>query len=103
MVSRSCYLSISFQKSYPVIIFNISFVNVIMIPPARVRNPLARCDGSWLLRDSPTCMMPSPSSIRPIALIRLKIKFERLFTTDIGSPAAKHVLQNMVPAMTRTI
>ena len=30
---------------YPVIRLRISFVNVITTPPARVRNPLERCDG----------------------------------------------------------
>ena len=33
---------------YPVIRLRISFVNVITTPPARVRNPLESCDGSWV-------------------------------------------------------
>ena len=37
----------------PVIRFRISLANVIMIPPANVRNPLARWLGSWLLRLRP--------------------------------------------------
>ena len=83
---------------YPTMMSRISLVNVITIPPARVRNPFALCDGSWDLSDSPTCMMPSPSSIIPIALIRLKMNVDRLFTTVIESSAAK---QNLCPSTNR--
>lgn len=88
---------------YPVISVRISLVNVIITPPARVRNPFARCEGSWLLRERPTCMMPRPSRIRPIALIRLKMKSDRLFTTVIGFPAAKQQVANTVQVSTAAI
>lgn len=78
-------------SSYPTIIFRISFVKVMIMPPARVRNPFTLCDGSWLLRDRPTCTMPNPSRIMPIALIRLNIKVDRLLTTEIGSPVANAI------------
>ncbi len=86
--------------SHPVIMVRISFVNVMIIPPARVRNPLALCDGSCDFSDRPTCMIPSPRRISPMARIRLKMKFDRLFTTDSGSPAAKHVPVITVPIIT---
>lgn len=81
--------SIIYFYDYPVIRFNISLAKVIIIPPARVQNPLALCDGSCDFNDSPTCTIPNPSSIIPIARIKPKIKLDKLFTTLIGSPAAK--------------
>ncbi len=65
---------------------------VMTMPPANVRNPLARCAGSWLFSDRPTCTMPKPSSIMPIARIRLKMKVERLFTALRGSSCAANAV-----------
>ena len=70
----------------------ISFAKVITTPPASVRKPFALWDGSWDFSDKPTCTMPKPSIIIPTALIRPKIKFDRLFTTAIGALAAKAVV-----------
>ncbi len=61
-------------------------VKVMMMPPARVRKPLERWLGSWDCKESPTCTMPQPSRIRPMARIRLKMNSLRLFTTVSGSP-----------------
>ena len=66
----------------------ISFAKVMMIPPASVRNPFALWLGSWLFKDRPTCTIPNPSRIRPMARIREKINVDRLLTTVSGSPAA---------------
>ena len=61
-------------------------------------NNHAACKGQKAVRplgrvvdfnDKPTCTMPKPSIIIPTALIRPKIKFDRLLTTAIGSLAAK--------------
>ena len=78
--------AISFH--YPTIISSISFAKVIITPPARVRKPLALCDGSCDFRDNPICTIPKPSSIRPIALIKLNMNVDRLFITVNGSCAA---------------
>ena len=80
-------MSEHYQIGEPVIIVRISFVKVMMIPPARVRKPLALCDGSWDLSERPTCTIPKPSRIMPMALIRPKINWLRLFTTVSGSVA----------------
>ena len=56
--------------------FSISLANVMMMPPARVKNPLARCDGSWLLSDNPTCTMPKASRMMPMARIRPKMNLK---------------------------
>lgn len=61
-------------------------VKVMMMPPARVRKPLERWLGSWDWRDRPTCTMPQPNRIRPMARIKLKMNSLRLFTTVRGSP-----------------
>ena len=66
--------------------------NVIITPPASVRNPFALWLGSWLFKDRPTCTTPNPSKIKPIARIREKIKVDRLLITDNGSPAANAVV-----------
>lgn len=83
--------------------FRISLVKVMIIPPARVRKPLALCDGSWDLSDIPTCTIPNPSSIRPMALMRLKIKVDRLLTVLIGSPAANAVTAPIVAEQTSAL
>ena len=63
-------------------------------PPAKVRNPCERWEGSWLWKDRPTCTTPQPSKIIPMARIREKMNVERLFTTPRGSlPAAKAVVE----------
>ena len=51
-------------------------------------DPFALWLGSWLFRDRPTCTIPNPSRIRPMARIREKINVDRLLTTVSGSPAA---------------
>jgi hypothetical protein len=56
----------------PVIRFKISLAKVMIIPPAKVRKPFALCDGSCDLSDKPTCTIPKPSRISPIALIKPK-------------------------------
>ena len=56
----------------PVMRVRISRVKVMTIPPAMVSIPLARWEGSWLLRDRPSWRMPKPSRIRPMARIREK-------------------------------
>ena len=61
--------------SYPAINVRISFANVMITPPASVRNPFARCDGSWDFKDSPICTIPKPSRIIPMARISPKINF----------------------------
>lgn len=71
----------------------ISFANVMITPPARVKKPLARWEGSWDFSDRPICTIPKPSRIRPMARIRPKMKSLRLFTTVMGSFAAKAVVQ----------
>ncbi len=43
---------------------------------------------SWDWMDIPTWTMPQPSTITPTALMMEKIKSERLFTMDSGSPLA---------------
>ena len=96
------YYAISKSTIYPVIRFRISFVKVIIIPPANVRNPFALWDGSWDFRDKPTCTIPKPSRIKPMALIKLKIKLDRLFTTVSGSSAARQVPTNTVATNTST-
>ena len=53
---------------------------------------LARCVGSCDFRLIPTCTTPNPKIIIPTALIKPKIKLDRLFTTLIGSSAAKTLL-----------
>jgi hypothetical protein len=55
-------LQSNFCEYYPVIKVKISLAKVIITPPARVRNPLALWDGSWLFRDKPICTIPKPSS-----------------------------------------
>jgi len=60
-------------------------VNVIMMPPASVKKPFARCDGSCDFSDIPTCTIPKPSIISPIARISPNIKSLKLFTTPTGS------------------
>ena len=74
--------------SYPVIRFSISFANVMITPPARVRKPLARCDGSWDFSERPICTMPNPRSISPMARISANMNVDRLFITASGSLAA---------------
>ena len=71
---------------------SISFAKVMITPPARVKKPFARCDGSCDFRDKPTCTIPKPRIIKPIARIKPKIKVERLLITESGSPAAKAVM-----------
>ncbi len=66
----------------------------------QIKNLLGKCDynavrkgqetvgslaGAWLLRERPTCTMPKPSIIRPIARISPKINVDRLLTTLSGS------------------
>jgi len=75
-------------STYPTIISSISFAKVIITPPARVRKPLALCDGSCDFRDNPICTIPNPRRISPIALIRLNMNVDRLFITVSGSCAA---------------
>ena len=58
-------------------ISKISFANVMTTPPARVRKPLARWDGSWLLSDMPTCTTPKPSRMSPTLLMSPKMNVER--------------------------
>ena len=41
------------RRFQPVISVRISLVNVMTMPPATVRMPFARCDGSCDLRDRP--------------------------------------------------
>ena len=60
----------------------ISFAKAMITPPARVRKPLALCDGSCDLSERPICTTPKPVRIRPIARIKPKIKVERLLTAD---------------------
>ena len=62
-------------------------------PPAKVRNPCERWEGSWLWKERPTCTTPQPKRIRPMARIREKMNVERLFTTPSGSLAAKAVVE----------
>ena len=62
---------------------------VITSPPAKVRKPCERWEGSWLWKERPTCTTPQPKRMRPMARIREKIKSDRLFTTPNGSLAAK--------------
>lgn len=97
------YSSLSAAVFYPTIRFNISFAKVIITPPASVKKPLALCDGSCDFSDNPICTMPNPSSIKPIALIKLKIKVERLLITAKGSLAAKAGLVPMVITITIAI
>lgn len=73
----------------PVIRVRISLVKVITMPPAMVRMPLERWEGSWDWRDRPTCRIPYPSRMRPTARMREKIKSDRLLTTARGSSAAQ--------------
>lgn len=47
------------------------------------QKPLARCDGSWDLRDKPTCITPSPSNIMPMALIKAKMKSDSSIKTSM--------------------
>jgi len=89
--------------SYPTIIFRISFANVMITPPARVRNPLALWLGSWLFKDNPICTIPKPSRISPIALIKLKIKVDKLLMTVNGSSAANAMPAPTVSSRTITI
>ena len=62
------------------------------MPPASVKNPLARCDGSWLFSDNPTCTIPNASSMMPIARINPNMNSERLLTTVIGSSSAANAV-----------
>ena len=87
----------------PVIRFSISFAKVMMIPPATVRKPLALCEGSWLLRLSPTCTIPNPRRISPIALISPNMKSERLLTTVSGSPPAANAVTDRVQIIVSTM
>ena len=73
----------------PVMRVRISFVKVMTMPPAMVSIPLARWEGSWLLRDRPSWRMPKPSRIRPMARIREKMKSDKFSTIWRGSSAAK--------------
>lgn len=68
----------------PVIRVSISLVKVMIMPPARVRNPLDRWLGSWLWRESPTWTIPQPSRIIPTARMRPKIKSDSLLMTVRG-------------------
>ena len=86
-----------------VISVRISLVNVMTIPPATVRMPFARCDGSCDLRDRPTCKMPKPSRIKPTARIREKIKSLRLLTTASGSPSAANAGTTKNASMKNTL
>lgn len=64
----------------------ISFAKVMMTPPARVRKPLALCDGSCDLSERPICTTPKPVRISPTALISPKIKVERLLIAVSALP-----------------
>ena len=89
-----------FSEAYAMIRSRISSANVMITPPASVRNPFALWLGSWLFKDSPTCTTPNPSKIKPIARIREKIKVDRLLITDNGSPAANAVVAPTVTVST---
>ena len=78
---------------YPVMRVKISFAKVMTIPPARVRKPLDRWDGSWDWRERPTWTIPQPSRIRPTARIRPKMNYDKMLTTSRGSSAAKAVME----------
>lgn len=80
--------------NYPTIKSSISFAKVITIPPASVRKPLALWEGSWDWKESPTCTIPQPSMIIPIARIIPKIKVDKLLMTVSGSPSAKAIILN---------
>ena len=58
-----------FSEAYAMIRSRISLANVMITPPASVRNPFALWLGSWLFKDSPTCTTPNPSRIKPMARI----------------------------------
>ena len=98
-----CFLIYFFKEAYAIIKSRISLANVIITPPASVRNPFALWLGSWLFKDRPTCTTPNPSKIKPIARIREKIKVDRLLITDNGSPAANAVVAPTVTVSTSAI
>ena len=98
-----CFLIYFFKEAYAIIKSRISLANVIITPPASVRNPFALWLGSWLFKDRPTCTTPNPSKIKPIARIREKIKVDRLLITDSGSPAANAVVAPTVTVSTSAI
>lgn len=87
----------------PVISVRISLVNVMTIPPATVRMPFARWDGSCDLRDKPTCKMPNPSRIKPTARMSEKMKSLRLLTTASGSPSAANAGTTKTASMKNTL
>lgn len=64
-------VQVSFMNQ-PVIKVKISFAKTMMTPPAKVRKPFARCEGSWDFNESPTCTIPKPSRIIPIARMNPK-------------------------------
>ena len=96
-------VSLSPYSYQPVISVRISLVNVMTMPPATVRMPFARCDGSCDLRDKPTCKMPKPSRIKPTARMSEKMKSLRLLTTASGSPSAANAGTTKTASMKNTL
>ena len=80
----------------------ISFAKVMITPPANVKKPFALWDGSWDFNDRPTCTIPNPNKIRPMARIREKMNVDRLSTAASGSPAAYAYTVQRLPIATST-
>ena len=78
-------------------------MNVMTIPPATVRMPFARCDGSCDLSDKPTCKMPKPSKIRPTARIREKDKIAQVIDNGKRITVRRERRDNKTASMKNTL
>ena len=64
----------------------ISLAKAISKPPNRHSRPCVRWLASWLWMLMPTCTMPQPRIMMPMALMTEKMKSDRLLTMVSGSP-----------------
>ena len=80
-----CAFAIAVRQADSCVVMHGSSYNVTTLTAPKSGRTLALCDGSCDLRDNPICTIPNPRRIRPIALIRLNIKVDRLLITERGS------------------
>lgn len=75
---------------------------VIITPPASVKKPLARCDGSLDFKESPICTIPNPNKIIPFAALtgyEEKLKEERKLQETILKIKKKYGKNSVLKGM----
>ncbi len=98
-----CAFAIAVRQADSCVVMHGSSYNVTTLTAPKSGRTLALWLGSWLFKDNPICTIPKPSRINPIALIKLKIKVDKLLMTVNGSSAANAMPAPTVSSRTITI